>query len=483
MLKDDVRLKPSYAERFAAGLLIGIYVMTVAVMPEAKAVVEENAEQLNPFKLADLEEFQEKLTKEEEAEQTAQSAETLAKMKSLDQAKVQAEQQGDTLTKSEIEELRKKLIGIKKKDRFRFGLDGDHTYNSNNNGATPHHEKDDNQFNAGGNVQYNFGGKKTDLGLEVRGTKNWNLINSTNDSWQGEERLRSRRRFFKKMNTSANSRIARNSSKTLEIESNKIRWDAANQASVNYAFSPKLALNLDLSSQKRMFLQEAFDQDSGWQAGYNPSGFWNVTPKSRISFGYGFSVSRNRLKAGDTNSHDLKIGYFGQVTKKSSASVDLSYSRQISQKTTSTTGSVTVGSGYVWQTTPKVQTSVQVTRGFSNTTSESVSGDTTDTAVVTKTDNYAVNDNVALSFNYRMLTKLTWSLTGGASHSSTKTFIDSQKDSQTRIFTFPATLGFSLVLTNWLTLGFRYSFSYKTGDSNADESRVHTWNSTASISF
>jgi len=447
------------------------------------AVVESNAEQLDPFKEQDLKDFQEKLTAEEEEVQEVEAAKTLKSMDTLGRAAKTAEAQGDRLSKADIEELRKKLLNVQKKDRWRFGLDGDHSYNTNNNGATPQHEKGDSQFNATANTEYNFGGKKTDMGLEVRGTKNWNIIASTNDTWQGEERLRSRRKFFKKTNVTANSRIARNASKTLEIDTNKIRWDANNQMSTNFAFSKKLSANLDLATTKRMFLQEAFDQDSGWQATGNPSAFWNVTPKSRISLGYGEGVSRNRLKAGNSDSQDVRIGYFGQVTRKSSASIDLGVSKQDSFKASSRSTSVTLGSGYIWQTTAKVQTSVQVTRGFSNTTSESVSGDSTDTAVVTKSDNYSINDNFALSLNYRMASKISLSMTSGISDSKAKAFTDGGLTSVSHIMTFPSSMGVNLSLTNWLTTSFTYSFSYKVGNEKTDLSRVHTFASTMGISF
>ncbi len=467
---------------FFGRLFLFIFIGMAGMRP-VYAAVEENAEKLDQFKEEDLKSFQGSLVREEEVKQVRDANRTLKTMDKLDQAAQKAEDQGEILSKQQIEDLRKKLLGVQKKDRWRFGIDGDHSYTSNANGAVPRQEKGDHQWNATGNTQFNFGGKKTDMGLELRGTKNWNLINSTNDTWQVEERLRSRRKFFKKTNVSANSRIARNNSKTLEIDTNKIRWDAANQMSTNYAFSPKLAINLDLANQKRLFLQEAFDQDSGWQATANPSAFWNVTPKSRISLGYGQGVNRNRLKVGNSNSKDFKLGYFGQVTRKSSASVDLSLSRQNSYKADSIATTMTFGTGYIWQVTPKTQTSVQLTRGFSNTTSESVTGDTSDTAVVTKTDNYAVNDNLALSLNYRMTSRITVSNSMGVSHTRTETFTTDQEDAETRIFTFPVTAGFALNLTSWLSMNFRYNFSFKTGDEKTDTSRVHTWTSAMSMSF
>jgi len=457
--------------------------LVVCVSGRAYAVIEENAEQLDPFKQQDLQEFHDKLTAEEEEAQMLEAEKTLKTMTRLGKASKKAEAQGEALSKSEIEELRKKLLNVQKKDRWRFGLDGDHSYNSNNNGATPQHEKGDSQFNATANTQYNFGGKKTDMGIEVRGTKNWNIIASENDTWQGEERLRSRRKFFKKTNVSMNSRIARNSSKTLEIETNKIRWDASNQMATNFAFSRKLALNLDLATSKRLFLQEAFDQDSGWQATGNPSAFWNLSPKSRVSLGYGAGVNRNRLKAGNSDSKDVRIGYFGQITRKSSASIDLGVSQQDSFKSDSRSTSVTIGSGYIWQTTAKVQTSAQVTRGFSNTTSESVSGDTTDSAIVTKSDSYAINDNFALSLNYRMASKISLSMSSGISNTQTKSFVDDGLTSVAHIMTFPSSAGVNLSLTNWLTTNFTYSFSYKVGNEKTDLSRVHTIASSMNISF
>jgi len=465
------------------GRVILFLVLAPCVCGKVYAVVESNAEKLDEFKEQELKAFQSKLTAEEEKAEMIEAQKTLETMDKLGAAAKTAEAQGESLSKAEIEELRKKLLNVQKKDRWRFGLDGDHSYTTNNNGGTPQHEKGDSQFNATANTEFSFGGKKTDMGLELRGTKNWNIIASTNDTWQAEERLRSRRKLFKKTNVSANSRIARNASKTLEIETNKIRWDANNQMSTNFAFSRKLSANLDLATSKRVFLQEAFDQDSGWQATGNPSAFWNVTPKSRISFGYGEGVSRNRLKAGNSDSKDFRVGYFGQVTRKSSASVDVGVSKQDSFKADSRSTSITIGSGYIWQTTPKVQTSVQVTRGFSNTTSESVTGDTADSAVVTRSDNYSVNDNFALSLNYRMASKISLSMTSGLSNTQTKAFTDGGLTAVTHIMTFPTSLGVNLSLTNWMTTSFTYSFSYKVGNEKTDLSRVHTFASAMGISF
>ncbi len=464
-------------------LVICFTLLWMAGAVRLEAVVEENAEKLDAFKEEDLKEFQKKLTREEIQKQALDAEQSNQAMNNLGKAAQTAGAQGDMLTKEQIAELRAKLLGIQKKDRFRFGLDGNYTYNSNNNGAVPRHEKPEHQFNTTGNTQINFSGKKTDLGLELRGSKNWNIYNAINDSWQGEERLRTRRKFFKRLNVSGNSRIARNASKTLEISSNKIRWDAANQMSINYAFSRKLSMNLDLSSQKRLFLQEAFDQDSGWQVGAAPSGFWNITPKSRFSFGYDYGANRNRLKAGNSDSRGLNLGYFGQVTRKSSASVNVALTRQYSFKAASRSTTMTLGSGYIWQTTAKVQTSIQVTRGFSNTTSESVTGDVSNTAVVTKSDNYAVNDNFSLSLNYRMAARASLSLTGGIANTQTYAYTNGGENGVTHIMTFPSSLGINMPLTKWLTTSVQYSFSYKVGNEKTDTSRVHTLTSSISLSF
>lgn len=473
------------ARSFRRGMCLGgffIFFLAVGAL-RLEAVVEQNAEKLDVFKEDDLKEFQANLTEEEQLQQAEDAEAKLKAMDNLGQAAQQAGDQGDKLTKEQIEELRKKLLGVRKKDRFRFGLDGDYSYNSNNNGAVPGQEKPEHTFNSTANTQINFSGQKTDLGLEIRGTKNWNLYNPINDSWQVEERLRTRRKFFKKMNVSGNSRIARHSSKTLEISSSKIRWDASNQMATNFAFSRKLSLNLDLSTQKRLFLQEAFDQDSGWQVAGAPSGFWNFTPKSRVSVGYDYGANRNRLKSGNSDSHGLKLGYFGQITRKSSASVDLGITRQYSFKAASRSTTMTMGSGYVWQTTAKVQTSVQVSRGFSNTTSESVTGDVSDTAVVTKTDDYAINDNVALSINYRLASRVTLSLTTGVANTMTETFTNGGKTNTAHIMTFPSSAGASFSLFNWLTASVRYNFSTKTGNQKTDYQRVHTLTSSMGLSF
>ena len=158
--------------------------------------------------------------------------------------------------------------------------------------------------------------------------------------------------------------------------------------------------------------------------------------------------------------------------------------RQYSFKAASRSTTFTYGTGYIWQLTPKVQTSVQLTRGFSNTTSESVTeGDVSDEAVVVKTDDYAINDNISLTLNYRMGTKITWNLTSGISNTQTKTFVDEGLNDTGHLMTFPTTLGITMAFTNWLTTSCRYSFSYKTGNEKTDYSRVHTMTSSMSLNF
>jgi len=386
----------------------------------------------------------------------------------------------------EIEILKAQLLILPKRDRLGLELSGDAKYDSNISRRIPRQEKGDSVLDARSSTLIDLSGKKTDFRFEFGWRKQWNIVFSEKDSWQVEERLRYRRKYFKKISHSSNSRISRHNSKTNEIDENKIRWDFINQMAMNYPFSRKLSLNLDTQSTKRLFRQEAFDQDSGWQATFAPSAFWTITPKSRVQAGYTFGASRTRVKSGDSNSHDIRLGYFGKVSGKSSISLDFAYQHQTPRsRDTAEVNSVTTGLGYIWQMTPKTQMTSQYTREFRNSTSDLVSGSVDGPNVTTKVDTHFVSDNISFSINSRLLKKLTAILTVSGLHTRTKTFNERnvEGDTETRQFSFPIDISLNYAIRRTIIWSMKYAFAFRTGNEKSDTSRAHTWRTSLRLIF
>ena len=271
--------------------------------------------------------------------------------------------------------------------------------------------------------------------------------------------------------------------KTIEIDEKKIRYDSHQNSIFNYAFSRKLSMNLELNSTKRLFTTEAFDQDSQWEVLAAPSAFWNLTPKSRISLGYRFGANRIRSKTGDSNDHQISLGYFGAVTRKSSMSFDISYSHQTPRsRDTEVSNTYKLGTGYIWQWTPKTQITVQAIRSLQNSSSDLISGSAED-GVTIKTDSYFINDQINIAVNSRINRKLTTIGSIGLSHLRNKVSKTGDENIETRQWTFPTSISVNYLLKKWMQLRFRYTFAYRTGDEDADRYRAHTLVSGVNMTF
>ncbi len=466
-----------------------LMVFMLGQISPAFAVVGK-AEKFDEFKERDLKEFQEALINEEkkaQMQQEAQRYEDMQKMlKEKREQRNKATGQEKEALDEQIHQLEKELLGLPKRDRLHFGADGDYTYDSNVNRAHKDH-KGEHSFNTNANVEIDLSGRKTDLRLELAGGRQWNIKNPNSDFWTMEERLRYRRRMFKKISHSINSRIARTSSRTVEIDDKRIRWDSDQQTSINYILTPKFSLNGDFSLSHRVFTQEAFDQDSGWQASMSPSLFWHFTPKSRVSIGYNFGMSRNREKGSDSDSHGVHMGYFGKITNKSSASFDIGYNHQRPLKSDGgKSDGLTVGLGYIWQATPKTQFTLQYVHGIQNTTSQSVQntdGSTTSSDTPgSNTDNtvrqtsYFVNDNISLSMNNRLTRKLTSSVTTSAAFTRTRTSGGQDSSQKRHEFSFPTTVSLTYLLNRWARLRLSYTFSLRVAQKRSENYTDHTLN-------
>jgi len=470
------------AERFLAVSLIAAMLVTSA--PRTGFAVVGQAEEFDRFEWDNLETFQDSLI-EEERMQVFDEDSSMQELLRLESKKLKEKgaEEGSAEYVAEMEEIKRQLLNIPEPDRIGFELNGSWDYDTNQARAVPRQEKGDTNFNLSPTVRFDLSGKKTDLRFDVSGGKFWSIHFPTQDMYLVEERLRFRRNFFKKTSVSANSRLARTETQTIEIDSNKIRWDQQQDLVVNYAFSPKLSLNMETNFIKRYFSQEAFDQDSGWQETFAPSAFWNVTPKSRISLGYNYGISRNRDASGNANSQKISLAYFGKITRKSSASLDLSYSHQDLFKVNSTSNTYTAGVGYIWQATPKSQITIQAIRSLQNSTSELVSGTVDDDSAVSKTDTYFSNDSLTLSLNTRLTSKISINTTINGSHVRTETHSNQDEDAETRSFTFPFSADVTYAIARWVAMTFGYQFNFRTGNEKTDTFRAHTWNATLRLLF
>ncbi len=470
----------------------GAALMTVwiAGMPSAWAVVGQ-AEQLDPFVEQDLREYHENLVNEESSQRLLKSDELKTTLKNKEKQLRSLQGADSEEVNQEIEDLKRQLLSLPKRDRFQIELVEDFKYDSNIQRRIIRDEKGDSVFESTGTALFDLSGRKTDLRFELAGKKQWNIHFSENDTWLIEERLRSRRKWFKKLQASANSIFTRTNSKTVEIDAAKIRYDTGNQISVNYPFSQKLSFNSTFGLSKRIFPQEAFDQDSGWEVTAAPAAFWNFTPKSRISLGYTFGASRSQIKTGDTNSHQVDLGYFGQVTRKSSASLTTSFQHQQPRsRDTAESNTVTAGIGYIWQLTPKTQMTIQFIRSLQNSTSNLTSGEVDGNSTTTRTDSHFTNDSLSFSLNSRLTRKLTAILTFNGSHVGTTATTSSDaiqnelnEETETAQYGIPVSLQFAYVFARWLRVTSAYTFSYRTGNERTDKNRSHLWQTTATISF
>lgn len=456
--------RPSQS-RAIAGFGILLFVLLVFHSREALAVVGY-AEKYDEFKEEDLTEFHRSVLLEEQSTR-ASDAEGL---ELLDRAALNPGEEEEV--DPEILKMRRELLQVPDRDRFKAGLDGQYTYDSNIGRRPFEEEKGDSVFDIKSFAEVDFGGKKTDLRFELRGAKEWNVQFPTSDFWLVEERIRYRRKYFRKLTHSIQSRIARTSSKTIEVNEKRIRWDSHQNTTMNYALSRKFSINTELEGIKRLYTTEPFDQDSQWEVKAAPGIFWHITPKSRVAMGYTFGANRIRSKAGDTNSHELHASYFGKVTRKSSISFDLAYQRQTPRSLESEkSNSYTVGTGYIFQMTPKTQLTFQWIRQFQNSSSNQVGGSNQN--AVTKQDTHFVNDNMSISLNSRFRRKLQAGLTLSASHLNTRVERGGDEDLETLQWTFPVQATMTYLIKRWIQLRFGYTFTFRTGNEENDRFRSH----------
>ena len=144
---------------------------------------------------------------------------------------------------------------------------------------------------------------------------------------------------------------------------------------------------------------------------------------------------------------------------------------------------MTTGVGYIWQMTPKSQLTTQYIRSLQNSTSNLVSGEVDGPNTTSKTDTHFTNDQLSLSLNTRLSSKLTSRVLFGASHLRTQVEKGGDEDIQTRQFAFPLSVELDYAFRRWIRLLVSYSFAFRTGDEHADTFRTHTWRTFMRLTF
>jgi len=312
-------------------VIIIVIISGFILLPVTALAVVGNAEGFDRFTVEDLEDFHRFLLTEEK--KYGEGKKNLKKYEQLMERYRKLKEKGKSdVDQEQLKLLKKEILSPPDRDRIQIQLGGDYTYQMNverSSGQT----KGDSIYTLRTNVNFDVSGRKTNLQLESFFGKEWNYRFSEKDFFEMGERIRFRRPYFKKTNQTIQLNATRNSSKTSEIDASKVRWDLTARKTLNIPITRRLAINGEADFTKRLFIQEAFDQDSEWQVVFSPSLFWNATPKVRFSAGYTYGASRIRTKTGDTNSHTLDLAYFGRVTRKSSLSFTFSRQHQTPRST------------------------------------------------------------------------------------------------------------------------------------------------------
>ncbi len=450
-----------------------------ALLPGRAYAVVGQAEEYDYFEQKQLDDFHDRLVNQELYRKQGVSDDVRGelKRKTKELKKLQGEEKD--LINQEIEMLKRQLLELPKRDRFRIEGFGSYSFDTNANRQPLEEEKNDSLFNAKTAVLFDLSGKKTDLRLELNAGKSWSIEYPEKDSKEFQEVVRYRRRYFKKINQSIQSRLMRHNSKTVEIDSEKIRYDSSQNSSINYAFNRRLSINNDTSLSHRQFPQEAFDNDSSWESTWAPSAFWSFTPKSRIALGYRIGNNRIRSKSGNAVAHEIHAGYFGRITRKSSASLDLAFSHQDPRSLdTDVVNTVTSRIGYILQLTPKTQALLQYIYSVQNTTANSAqsgvidAGATAET-VVAKSDARFYNNSISLALNSRLNPKLTGTLAVTPFYMVSQQARQTEESDDARRWGLPVTVSLNYVLRRWLILTSAYTFAYVMGDEHTDRYRSH----------
>ena len=377
----------------------------------------------------------------------------------------------------ELESLKKNLLRHPKKKRLSLSWDSTMTYNDNVANKPIHKkEKGDTTFNLNPTMGYDLSGRKTDLRFEYRGGRTYNVKRPEGDSFNMEWNLRFGRKIFKKVTLSLNDRLTRQSVPTTQADTRKVSWANSHQAGLNYEFNRKLSFNLQATNSRTDFPHETFDQDASFSQDLSPDIVFQPTPKTRLTTGYTWGITRGKKETGDNTKHNFKLGYSGRLTRKSSLSANLGYNIQTPDSADGGGSySLSTSVGDVWQVTPKLSHKINYshTRGLS--TSNAAVGST-----FSFTKSLSVSDGLTLSSSFRLNRKISTELSSDLSHSRSKarTISAGQVTSKTlsRTFTLPLQISLNYKLADWISLRISYTHRHQLGNERkTQEFRSNTW--------
>ncbi|MBI4115781.1 MAG: hypothetical protein HY447_04300 [Candidatus Omnitrophica bacterium] len=373
--------------------------------------------------------------------------------------------------REELQEIQKSLLRFPKKDRFRFGGDFTYTYDTNASRRPVQQEEGDSLFTLQPFGQIDVGGRKTKLNFEFRQGRDYNAKRPENDIFFLEMRDRFARKFAKKISVSLNDRLRRQSQRVTEIDTKRVQWDYSNQATVTYQLSRKMVVNLGSSYTRQEFPHENFDQNGTYTYQLDPSVAFDVTPKTRVTLGYRWGITRDKTQGADNTTHEARLNYSGRITGKSSLTADVSLSAQDPHSGgASEVNSITENVGYIWQITPK--TSIRTLYAHSNQLTETET--VTDTIPV-KNRTFTRTDTLSFSVRFRAHRKITTEFSFDGQHTRTKTKNGATPKDLTRQIVYPFQVALDLDLTKWAKMRLTYTFRYQRADEEPSENRAHTW--------
>jgi len=372
----------------------------------------------------------------------------------------------------ELKRYEKELLRFPKKDRLRFGHDADYTYDTNSQRLRVHNEEGNSTFRINPFVEYDLSGQKTDLKFEYRWNRQYNNNTPGSDTFSQEGNIRFARKVLPKTNLSINERLTRSSVRSSGKDNKKVSWDNASRATINYDLNPKIQINLEANYTRLFFVNEDFDETGTREFQLDPNVVLQLTPKTRVTLGYRWSLPRVHTEATDTVNHEFRISYSGKITPKSTLSADVSFTQKDPNSAqVGSSDKIASSLGYLWQATPKTSLRFLYSNSMELAVSDSISSGN-----LLKSEVRTTSDSWSLSIRWRPYRKVNTEFSFAPSHSHSKTKKTGDANTRSRSFTFPFQLGFDVDLTRWLRLRLTYTYRHKIGNEpKTDENRAHTW--------
>ncbi len=388
------------------------------------------------------------------------------------QDKVMVPEQQELL-RQELKVLQKELLQFPKKDRFRLNQDTHYTYDSNPDRTRIHgHEKGDSTFKINPSAEVDLGGRKTDLRVEYRWDRIYNVKRPGSDTFNQETTVRFNRKILPKTTLTLNDRLSRSSVRVVGRDNKKIGWDNAHRQTLSYDLNPKISLNLDSNFTRSYFPAEADDETGTLTYSLDPNVAFQLTRKTRFTAGYQWNFTQIPTESSDATTHTFRWGYSGRLTPKSTLSADFSLARANPDSAqVGKTSTVTSSLAYAWQVTPKTSLRALYSNSYAHAVSDSISGTS-----LRKSTSKTASNTWTLSGQFRLNRRVTADLSFNPSHNHSRTKQTSALNTHTQTIVFPFQVGFDVNLTKWLKLRLTYTYRHQIGDEpKTDENRAHTW--------